>query len=358
MIPGEGGNQPAPGEVERLVMHCVANGADATFFFRWRACPFGCEQSHGTLTDYDGRPKRVYAEAQRVYERLARLDETLAGTTVQSDVGVLLDFPTRWVMETGVRWNGPRGLYTGLCRKLFRAARANGVNCDAVGRDGEFGEYKLLIVPALATMDDRLAARFRAFVEGGGTLVWHPLSGIKDEEATIYPARLHPEMKRLLGADITDFATAGPDEAIPFTWSGREYHGTAFCDLPVLQGAGARGEFTKTWYQGTPAVTEARAGKGSAVYVMTYASDEFYRDLLGLLLSDAAIPRILGTDLPAGVEVAERRAGNRRLVFLLNANASEVRIVLPQPMRDVYHEEDVEVCTWLPPFGVRVLMRP
>src|SRR5690606_17389944 len=126
-IPGSGGNTPAPGELARLTMHCVGNGADAIYYFRWRAVPFGPEQTHGTLTDYDGRPLRIYYETKDTGERLARLAPMLEGTRVVSDVAILWDYPTRWLMERGEYWDGPGKLYRDRCNVLYDALRGCGI---------------------------------------------------------------------------------------------------------------------------------------------------------------------------------------------------------------------------------------
>jgi beta-galactosidase len=356
MTPGRPGNTPAPGEVERLTMHCVANGADATFYFRWRACPFGCEQAHGTITDYDGRPKRVYEEVERVGGRLARLSALLDGTTVHSEVAVLHDFGTWWVMGTGVGWNGPKELYLGHCKKLHHALRRQRVNCDVIGPGADFAAYRLLAVPSLATIDDALADRLVAFVKGGGTLVWHPFCGIKDVDAQIFAGRLHPGLKDLLGVDVTEFATAGQGKEIPFTWRGQRYSGALFCDLPVLEGAQADGEFVDAWFAGTPAVAVNSVGEGRVIYVMTYAEPAFYENLFDELCDQADVRRILDGAIPKEIEVAERSADDgRRLTFLLNSGARELTVSLPAAAQDVYSDEPVEGAVTLRPFGVHIL---
>ncbi|MGC9346642.1 MAG: beta-galactosidase [Anaerolineae bacterium] len=356
MIPGAAQNTPEPGEIARLTMHTVANGANAAFYFRWRTSPFGCEQSHGSPTGYDGEPKRAYEEVKEVFGHLQRLSDRIEGTSVKSDVALLVDFPTRWLMETGVRWNGPASLYMDHAKKLHSALRRQGVNCDVVARYQDFSPYKLLVVPALAAMDDDLVDRLASYVHQGGTLVWHPLSGIKDAEANIYPGRVHPKLRPLLGVDVTEFATLGEGESVAFTWQQRSYEGYLFCDLPTLAGAEVWGTYSERWFAGTPAVTRRDRGDGSVVYVCTFASADFYHDLFELLTHELSVPLILRTALPDAVEITERRdqQGNR-LVFLLNSTGTAQRFHLPEPMYDLYHEEALEGPITLAPWGIKVL---
>ncbi len=356
MTPARPGNTPGPGEVERITLHCIANGAEAIFYFRWRACPFGTEQPHGAITDYDGRPKRVFSEVARIGERLARLRDLLDGTAVSSDIAMLVDFPTRWIMESGSAWNGPKTLYMEQCRTLYRAIRMQHVNCDTVHTDGVFSRYRVLVVPFLAAIDDALAEKLTTYVSAGGTLIWHPLSGIKDPEAVIYPDRLHPSLKEMLGVDITEFATAGPDESIPFTWNTTTYAGRYFCDLPVLQGAQTRAEFTQTWFAGTPALVERRVAKGRILYIMTLAEPRFYEDFFRAVCRDANICPILACEIPDDVEIVARRADDgRQMIFLLNSSGHAHVLKLDTPMYDLYNDEHLTGAIALGPFAVRIV---
>ncbi|HAU37327.1 MAG TPA: hypothetical protein DCX07_06370 [Phycisphaerales bacterium] len=355
MIPGLADNTPGPGEVERLALHCVGNGATGLFFFRWRACPFGCEQHHGTITDYDGRPHRIYAEVQRVGARLKDLAGRLDATRVESRVGILFDFPTRWVMEVKSQWNGPTGLYVDTCRTVYAAIRKLAVNCDSVGRDQDWSRYKLLVVPGLATVDDALAGKIRRFVEAGGILVTHPLCGVKDDEARIYPDRIHPALRELLGIDVREYATFGEKETSPFTWNGRQWEGTLFCDLPELTGATAVAQFSREPWAGVPAVTRTERGKGKAYHLATFPRAEFYEVFFRTLLDEAGIEPILPAGVPEAVEIVERRGDGERLVFLLNHTELPQTVRLPGAMKDIYRQERLEGEVELPPYGARIL---
>jgi beta-galactosidase len=296
---------------------------------------------------------------KRVGEKLARLSPVLDGTSVHSGVALLYDFPTRWVMETGGWLDCPKELYIEHCQKLYSVVRLQGLNCDVVGTCSNLSHYRLLIVPALGPVDEALVDKLVGFVEEGGTLVWHPLSGIKDADANIYPDRLHPKLRDLLGVAIREFATAAGGVPIPFTWRDRRYNGRLFSDLPVLTGAESRGEFVDSWYAGTTAVAEREVGKGRIIYIMTYAEDKFYAHFFNELCKELGVRRILDADVPESIEIAERIAPDgRRLMFLLNSRDEEQTILLPPEMdgaRDVYNEEDIADRATMSPFGLRIL---
>ncbi len=357
LIPGRGENTPAPGELARLVAHTVANGADGLFFFRWRGCPFGDEQTHGTLTGYDGQRLRVFSECQEAGARLARLAPLLAGTTIVSEVAMVYDFPTRWYLETGGSWKPEKSFYLNLCKEIYTALRAQCINVDTVGRQGDFAAYKILVVPCLTAIGDELAEKLYHYVEQGGILIWHPLGGLVNEHAVIYPDRLHPRLVPLFGLRPLDAATGGPKDVESFRWRGEQYVCRHFFELPQVTDGAVVAQYSSGWIDGYPAVVERTAGGGKAVYLATYPEPRFYDQLMRVLMPAAGVARLLPEIPPAAVEVLERRsAAGRRLLFLLNGSSARQTVTVPGTFRDVWQEEDVTGETVLMPHGVRVLV--
>ncbi len=356
-MPGSAGNTPQPGQLEHLTAHTLAHGCDGVFYFRWRACPFGAEQNHGTLTDYDGRPKRAYAEAQRVGGILARVGERIERARVHSPLAVFHDFPTWWTMSTGSIWEGPAGLYMDRFGTTMRALHRCRVNVDVVGRKSPWGQYAGLFVPTLQAVDDDLADRLSEYVREGGTLVMHPWCGTRDPDVATFADRLHPELADLLGVDIREFVTAGPEEPIAFSYNGQRFGGSLFADLPALpQGTDTMGEFADAWFAGTPAVTSRPVGSGRAIYVASFPCEAFLTQLADDILNRAGVGPIVSTELPEHVEVASRREpdGNE-LIFLLNGSPDATDLDLPGTWQDLWNDEPLTGEVTLSPWGVRLL---
>jgi beta-galactosidase len=351
------GNTPGPGELERLTMHAVGNGADGIYYFRWRSCPFGAEMTHGAITDFDGRPRSVYTECKTLGEKLQRLAPEILGTTVASDVAILYDFPTRWMMESYSIWDGPPEVFLRACKTIYSAVRGLGLNCDAVGRRQDFSAYKALFVPGLGGVDDALAEKLEKYVLSGGTLVFLPQSGMRDADANIFPTRLHPRLEKLLGVRIIDFATAADSEARGFTWRQKRYTSRMWFELPILQDSTKTAEYVDAWYAGNAAVVERAAGKGKSLYLGTYPDEEFYVDLCASWIKDERLRPILDTKIPKEVEIVERRGSDgRRLIFLMNCSDVPQNISLKGEFNDVWSQETLRSQATLKPHGVRVLL--
>jgi beta-galactosidase len=355
-VPGRADNSPEPGEIERLVVHCIGHGADGIYFFQWGAVAFGCEQSHGTLVGYDGRPKRAWHEAAAVGAKLKALAPFLQGTRTASDIAVLHDYPTRWATQGGVEWVGPPGLALDQIRSTYSAVRSLGHNCDAIGTSADFSRYRLLIVPMLTCVDDVLAQRLCDFVEKGGTLLWHPLSGIKDPDARIYPRRLHPALEHLFGLSVCECATMGPEEQRSFRWRDRLYAGRWFADLPEVDDAQVLGQYEEGWIAGKPAMLGTQRGSGRAIYLATFADEAFYRDLLLACRDELDLRPILDGPVPPEIELIERRdEGGRRLVFMINSGAAPQRLMIRQGAYDHWSGQPLSHEIAFEPWQARVV---
>lgn len=355
-IMGASGNTPAPGELERLTMHTIANGADGVFYFPWKRFPFGSEQNHGAITDFDGKPTRIYDECLAIGEKLNEVASLIQGSHVISDIAVLYDFPSRWHIEHPSPWTGDSSLYMNHTNKLYHTVRRLGHNCDAVGRNSDFSAYKLILVPMLPIVDDLLVEKLQRYTERGGVLVFHPMSGVKNEETRYFNDRLHLGMIDLLGLRTLEVATAGAGHVIDFSWNGKSYTGGLFSELIQPTTTQIEGSFASEWYEGYPSVTKRSSGKGYCWFVATFAEENFYIDLLTHLCSDIGLSPLLNLRPPAEVEVTMRQQSDGTMyTFLINASAREIQVELSRSLHDIWNNEVVSGTVSLQPYQVRIL---
>jgi beta-galactosidase len=357
--PGRPDNTPTTRDIERLALHATAAGAQSLFYFRWKLCPYGAEQTWSAVTSYDGSPHRFHEAYRQTIGRLNRIASILQDTEVHSRVALFYDFPTRWVYENddNAWWHGPRELYLDRAKMLHRVVRNLGYNCDVVGRRSDWSRYRVLLVPMLTAINDELVSGIARWVEAGGVLVWHPLSGCHNEEVTAFAGRLHPCLQELLGVSLTDYATSGPSQTRAFTWGGMLYDGRLFHDLPRVENAQVLARYAEGSISGEAALVRAARGKGSAVTVMTFPEEAFYRDFLSEALPAAGVDPILPSPPPPGVEFAERRDRRRRLVFVLNASERVRTITVPGGGEDIWNQEQCGEQLRLSPHASRVLLQ-
>lgn len=355
-IAGAAGNTPEPGEVARLAMHCLANGAKALYFFRWRGCPFGCEQHHGTITGYDGERLAVYKEVAELGNWLKKYGNILDTTKVKSDVAILYDFETRWVMETGVSWNGPKKLYPDQAQIIYKAITQMGINCDAVSLNGNFNDYKVIIVPALACINDKQAKQMKEFVENGGTLICHPFSGIKDEYAKIHNGRLHPVLQKLFGLRVDNYATISANQPVKCSFNNSQYEATMFSDIVDIKADNMKlyGSYLDVFYSKNPLITKHNAGKGSAIYITSFMKQNFYSDFLKKTLNESGITSPF-YGFSDRIEICTQVGNNMKLVFMVNHSNKEQTVGFKGNWTDIYNMSNGSGNISIAPYNTAIL---
>jgi len=371
VIPGRGASTPAPGEMMRLVMHCLANGVNDFFFFRWDMCPFGVEYPHGALVDYHGRPTRIYQEMAGMLPRLRHLAPRLLASRVATPVAVLYDFPARWMWEEPSPWNGPSDLYLDTLKLCHADICAEGVEVDAISSERDLGGYRILVIPLSLILSDDLVDRLQRFVADGGQLLLTPFTGMRDREGRVFPDRLHPRLETLLGLKRTDGASCplnvdpasaaanldcpdleDQDDVVPQgDWDGVHCKGRAWADLLTVCGAEVLARFSHGWYAGHPMVTRNQVGKGQAWYVATLPEDEFWRQIYRRMAADAGVVPVMA-GIPQSVELSSRiTAAGQRYIFLINSLSRPVTIPLLGTFHDLWQDREHRSTITLPPYG-------
>jgi len=354
-VPGDD-TTPAPGDIERMTLQCLAHGAEGIFYFRYDACPFGQEQNHGALTSQGGEPNRAYREVAQTGAKLKRLAPLLdAAPRVTAQAAILDDALSGFVLERGWYWDGPADLRHRMQSHFYQALRRQRINVDFTSPSQDWSGYRLLVVPLVAWADDALADKLTGFVEQGGILVVNPLCFVRSAESAIHPRRLHPRIETLLGASLVEYATTAPGVPMPFDWQGQAYQGELFGNLPERIDATVtvEGAYRDTWYAGTPAVLRRMYGRGQVVHVALFGEARFYRDLLARLVTEAGIDPILPGAIPEEVELTERTgADGRKLIFAMNWSEHAVSFPIPRPMTELLTGKDTESTATLEPAGV------
>jgi beta-galactosidase len=111
--------------------------------------------------------------------------------------------------------------------------------------------------------------------------------------------------------------------------------------------------YAAEFYQGTPAVTVNRVGKGRVYYVGASAEDAFYDDLLARLAGEAKIPLL--PPLPPNVEVLERRGNAGRFLVVINYTADAQTIDIATTGKNLLGKAALGPKIDLEPYGVRVM---
>jgi beta-galactosidase len=300
-----------PGGTIRDSLTHVARGADDVGFFQWRQSRGGSEKFHSALVPHAGEDSDRFREVCELGAVTARMGE-LRGSRVEADVAVLWDYQSLWAVS-GPCMPSSALDYVTAPHRIHRLLRDRGVMCDVVHPDAELSAYRVVVVPTLYLVSDAQAAAVRAAVEGGAHVVITYFSGISDHDDHVRLGGYPGAFRDLLGVRVEEFFPLRPGETVELSGggSGTEWSEDArVTDADVVL-AYAGGPLT-----GRPAVTRRRVGDGQAWYLGTLPDDETLGSLLHDVTTAAGVGRV--AEVPPGVEVVRRRAGERTWLFVLN----------------------------------------
>ena len=380
--PGFSSSVPEPGEMRRMAMTSVSRGADGLMFFRWRPAHFGAEIYWNGVIDHDDVPRRRYEEAKQFASDIAKIKNTLLGTTVRMDVAIAgADFDNQEAYKTYAI-----GLPSPIqdAAHLHKACYESGIACGFIHPEDDLSRVKALYVPHWVMWKEEWSAAVEKFVAEGGTLILSGMTGTRDENNHIIRTQAPgPALSKLAGVRVYEFGTlaapgadglfAGfreggigsyqPSPRPPASSASRKYTytignrqfeaGHLYEKLETEADVQAVGSWSNRFLEGTPMLTRRKHGKGQVYYLGTYLTAPLADALRDLLTVDGVATPLV-EDLPAGVEVSLREAEDRKLLFVLNTTHEERTVKLPKGI-DLLTDSTVEGNTRLAAYGVLVL---
>jgi beta-galactosidase len=320
-----------PGLLSAASLQALAHGSDSVLYFQIRQNIGGSEKFHGAVIDHYGEEDtRVFTEIKQLGESLKGLGE-VTGSGTKASVALIYDIENRWAMEDS---QGPRndGLYYHeAVLKSYNALRSLGLNVDVISQEQDISGYELVAAPMLYLFREGIQEKIRSFVEDGGSFVLTYWSGIVDFADRCFlggtPNGLmdvfglrRTETDGLFDGEVNELA-AGNDSM--FT---RSYECKHLCDLLKTDTAKAHLYYGKEFYQGTPAVTGNKFGKGTAYYVGSDAEQAFYDDFYEMLVKEKGIALPISGKIPEGVEVTTRSVEDVDFIFVQNYRNEAVDI--------------------------------
>jgi len=368
-----------PGLLALWSWQAMAHGSDSAMYFQWRRSRGGPEKMHGAVVEHAGSVQaRVFQEVAALGSGMAKVSDRVAGTRVaEAKIGILYDQECRWAFE-GSAGPGRDKPYVETIGRHYKAVWQRNLPVDLVRMDADWSRYKLLIAPLLYMIKSgefpkegtaeqlrtRLdeGAKIERFVQKGGTFVATYLSGYVNENDYVYDCGYPGPLRKVMGLwvdEIDNFIPGErPNRIVPvkrgLAGLKKNYTCDQYCDQILLEGAEALATYGKDWYAGKPCLTRHRFGKGTAYYLGCAADDAFLRDFY------AAVTKTLGLEPllkpTPGVEVLERCAPRRRLIFILNHNGTRKELPLGALAGvDLLSGEKLTKKARLAPYGVRIL---
>jgi beta-galactosidase len=298
--------------------HAVTSGAEAILFSRWRASRHSAEQLEAGLLGHDGIPSNGFHEIANMLPEspvLEQLDEI----PLESEVAILTRYDDMWALKD----DSHRKDFSYLRQvfRYFRVLTSLGVSVDITTYDADFSNYRLLIVPILYLSDPDLVSKLESFVAQGGSVLFGPRSGFKNESNIVIEESLPGLLLNLVGGKVQNWQSLPDFVRFSIRSEIAELSGEAGVWIEAIAPQEDEAVNTLVRYLGGPlagkaAMTVHAFGAGNVYYLGFYPTFEQLKAIIKYLVQHEGNGQVL--DLPDGVIVNQR--GKNRVAFNFTRN--------------------------------------
>lgn len=333
--------QPLPGAVRLWLWSVFAGGSDFICTYRYRQPLYGTEQYHYGIVGTDGvtvtpggREYEQFMKEIRSLRKDYRPKEDKPETYLKRKTAILWNPENYWSIDRqkqNATWNTFAHV-----DKYYRTLKSYAAPVDFISEEKDFSQYPVMIVPAYQLADKELVARWKKYVEEGGNLVLTCRTAQKDRFGRLPEAPFGSMIDELTGNHIEFYDLLLPQDPGQVKMDGKVYTWNTWGE--ILQ-PGASNEvwatYTNEFYEGKPAVTFRKLGKGSVTYIGVDSSDgALERQVLDKLYSRLQIEVM---NLPYGVTMEYRNG----LGIVLNYSDQPYQFALPQGAKVLIGTPDI-----------------
>lgn len=333
--------QPLPGAVRLWLWSVFAGGSDFICTYRYRQPLYGTEQYHYGIVGTDGvtvtpggREYEQFMKEIRSLRKDYRPKEDKPETYLKRKTAILWNPENYWSIDRqkqNATWNTFAHV-----DKYYRILKSYAAPVDFISEEKDFSQYPVMIVPAYQLADKELVARWKKYVEEGGNLVLTCRTAQKDRFGRLPEAPFGSMIDELTGNHIEFYDLLLPQDPGQVKMDGKVYTWNTWGE--ILQ-PGASNEvwatYTNEFYEGKPAVTFRKLGKGSVTYIGVDSSDgALERQVLDKLYSRLQIEVM---NLPYGVTMEYRNG----LGIVLNYSDQPYQFALPQGAKVLIGTPDI-----------------
>ena len=261
--------QPLPGAVRLWLWSVFAGGSDFICTYRYRQPLYGTEQYHYGIVGTDGvtvtpggREYEQFMKEIRSLRKDYRPKEDKPETYLKRKTAILWNPENYWSIDRqkqNATWNTFAHV-----DKYYRTLKSYAAPVDFISEEKGFSQYPVMIVPAYQLADKELVARWKKYVEEGGNLVLTCRTAQKDRFGRLPEAPFGSMIDELTGNHMEFYDLLLPQDPGQVKMDGKVYTWNTWGE--ILQ-PGASNEvwatYTNEFYEGKPAVTFRKLGKGS-----------------------------------------------------------------------------------------------
>ena len=306
-----------PGQMAATELQAVAHRADTVQFFQLKQAIGGSEKFHSAVISHSQRTDtRVFKEVTELGEKLEKTGSTILGSKTKAKVGIIFYWNNFWSYEyiDGITQDLD---YVESILDYYKQFYKRNIPTDIISVDDDFSQYDLVVAPVLYMIKSGLAEKIDQYVKRGGNFVASYLSGIVNENDSVYLRGYPGPLKDVLGIWVEESDAVISGQKITVSLDNNNYQANLICDLLHLEGAHALGNYNSEFYKETPAVSENKWGKGTSWYIGTQLDEAGLSKIFDHLISIVNIKSL--TETKTDLEITKRvTKSGKELYFVLN----------------------------------------
>ena len=346
--------QPEKGQVRLWTYQAVAHGAMGVNYFRWDTATFGTEEYWHGILNHDRSGSPAYDEIKQTVKELKALGPEVLHSQYPAETALVFDYDCDWALQIQPGHYALR--YMDQITSWYGSITASHTGIDVVAPGADWTPYKVVFAPLAYVLSEAQGARIRSFVEKGGVFVSNFRLGVKTETSQIVRTPLPGLLHDVMGVTVEDYVpiySARPAVTFSSVLSGPDAEVGIWMDVLQPSGAEVLGTYTSGAHAGQAAITMNSFRKGKAVYIGADLNAESLARVLRTLAAQAGVTQPL--EVPPGVEVTVRAAGNKQWMFLLNHTPALQTVNIRRPSTDLLTGEAHNQTIDLSAYAVRVL---
>ena len=302
--------QPLPGAVRLWMWSVFAGGSDFICTYRYRQPLYGTEQYHYGIVGTDGvtvtpggREYETFIKEIRELRKHSSSRETKPADYLARRTAILFNHENSWSIERQ-KQNRTWDTFAHI-EKYYRTLKSFGAPVDFISEAKNLSDYPVVIAPAYQLADKELVDKWITYVKNGGNLILTCRTAQKDRYGRLPEAPFGSMITPLTGNEMNFYDLLLPENPGTVVMDGKEYVWNTWGEiLNPPADAQVWATYKNEFYEGSPAVTFRKLGKGTITYVgVDSHNGALEKDILKKLYAQLNIPVM---DLPYGVTMEYR----------------------------------------------------
>lgn len=301
---------PRPNQAKLWAMQAHLRGAENIFFFRYKGLNKGEEQFCQGIFDVDNRINSKFDEVVDFFKDVDN-DFKTENYKMNNEVAMVYDFDNIWSWK--IQLQSKTFDFSKEFLKHYKALYDLNVNADVISTDKCFDSYKILVIPNMQIMSEKLLDKINKFISEGKQVIFGYRSGIRNENNNMRLG-INP-LENFIGAEIEGYEALDENSNVKVEFNEKEYKLNVWRDiLKITQGKSII-NYKDYGFQKKSCVIKNEYKTGQVYYFGASLPDELMNQLYKDIVASSEIEYKITDD---AIEMIKLQCDKNEVQFYLN----------------------------------------